>query len=49
MVRLLLSKYALCDSKKSRCNKEQEPNGLVTSLGIRTPLGIIPLLGNILF
>ena len=46
---MLLLKYAICDSKKSRCIKKQKGNGLLSGLGIRTTLSIIPLLGNILF
>ena len=46
---MLFSKCAICDSKKSRFIKEQEANELLSSLGIRTPLRKIPLLGNILF
>ena len=35
--------------KKSRFIKEQEAIALLSSLGIKTPLSKIPLLGNILF
>ena len=35
--------------KKSRFVKEQEAKGLLSNLGIRTPLSKIPILGNILF
>ena len=45
---MLLSKCAACDSKKSKFMKEQEAKGLLSSLGIRTPLIKIPLL-NALF
>ena len=38
-----------CGLKKSRFVKEQEAKGLFSSLGIKTPLSKIPLLGNILF
>ena len=34
----LLSKCAVCDSKKSKFVKDQEASGLVSSLGIKTPL-----------
>ena len=34
--------------KKSRFVKEQEANGLLSNLGIKTPLSKIPLL-NVLF
>ena len=33
---MLLSKCAVCDSKKSRFIKEQEVSGLLSSLGIKT-------------
>ena len=46
---MLLSKCAICGSKKSKFVKEQEASGLSSSLGIKTPLSKIPLLGNILF
>ena len=36
------------DSKKSRFMKNQEANGLLSNLGLKTPLSKIPLLGNIL-
>ena len=34
----LLSKCAVCDSKKSKFVKDQEASGLVSSLGIKLPL-----------
>ena len=34
---MLLSKWALYDSKKSKFIKEQEASGLLSSLGIKTP------------
>ena len=46
---MLLSKCALCSSKKSRFMKEQEAKGLLSSLGLKMPLKKIQLLGNILF
>ena len=46
---MLLSKCAVCGSKISRVIKEQEANRLLSSLGLRTPLSKIPLLGDILF
>ena len=45
---ILLSKCAIRGFKKSRFIKEQEANGLLSSLGIKKPLRKIPLLGNIL-
>ena len=46
---MILSKCAICDSKKSKFIKEQQAKGLLSNLGIRTPLNKIPLLGDILF
>ena len=46
---MILSKCAICDSKKSKFIKEQEAKGLLSNLGIRTPLHKIPLLGDIFF
>ena len=46
---MLLSKCAVCDSKKSKFIKEQEASGLLSSLGIKTPLSKIPLVGPLLF
>ena len=37
------------NSKKLRFIKEQEVNGLLSQIGIRTPLSKIPLLSHILF
>ena len=34
---------------KSRLIKNQEAKGLLSNLGIRTPLSKVPILGNILF
>ena len=45
---MLLSKYSICGYKKSRFIKEQEPKGISSQLGIRTPLSNIPGL-NILY
>ena len=46
---MILSKCALCGSKKSTFIKDQQAKGLLSNLGIRTPLNKIPLLGDILF
>ena len=46
---MILSKCAICGSKKSRFIKDQEAKGLLSYLGVRTPLSKVPLLGNILF
>ena len=45
----MISKCALCGSKKSRFIKNQEAKGLLSNLGIRTPLSKVPLLGETLF
>ena len=45
---MMLLKCAICNNKKSRFIKEQEARGLLSNLGIRTPLSKIPLL-NVLF
>ena len=46
---MILSKCAICGSKKSRFIKNQEAKGLLSNLGVRTPLSKVPLLGDILF
>ena len=46
---MVLSKYAVCNSRKSKFLKEQGARGLLSSLGIRTPLSQIPLLDPLLF
>ena len=46
---MILSQCAICGSKKSKFIKEQQAKGLLSNLGIRTPLNKIPLLGDILF
>ena len=46
---MVLSKCAICVSKKSRFIKNQEEKGLLSNLGIKTPLRKLPILGDILF
>ena len=46
---MIWSKSAICGSKKSRFIKHQEAKGLLSKLGIQTPLTKIPILGDILF
>ena len=46
---VLSSKCAIYGSKKSKFMKGQEAEGLLSNLGIRTPLSKIPLLGDLLF
>ena len=45
---IMQSKCSVCRIKKSRFVKEQEAKGLLSNLGIKTPLSKIPLL-NVLF
>ena len=45
---VMQSKCSACGIKKSRFVKEQEAKGLLSNLGIKTPLSKIPLL-NVLF
>ena len=42
-------KFSACGTKKSRFVKEQEAKGLLSNLGIKTPLIKIPLLNVFLF
>ena len=46
---MILSKCAICGSKKSKFIKKQEAKGLLSELGIKTPLSKVPILGDILF
>ena len=46
---MMSSKYVVCGIEKSKFIKEQQAKGLLSNLGIRTPLNKIPLLGDILF
>ena len=46
---MLLSRYAVCDSRKSNFIKEKEPSELLSSLGIKALLSKIPLVGPLLF
>ena len=45
---MILWKCAICSSKKSRFIKNQEAKGLLSKLGIKTPLSKIPILSDIL-
>ena len=45
---ILSSKCVICNNKKLKFIKEQEAKGLLSNLGIRTPLSKTPLL-NVLF
>ena len=44
----MLSKCAICGSKKPRFTKNQEAKGLLSNLGVKTPLSKVPILGDIL-
>ena len=46
---MILSKCAICDSKRSRFIKKQEAKGLLSNLGVTTPLSKVPIFGDILF
>ena len=45
----LLSKFAVCDSKKSKFIKEQKASRLLSSLGIKTSTSKISLVDPALF
>ena len=46
---MILSKCAVCGSTKSRFIENQEAKGILSKLGIKTPLSKVPILGDILF
>ena len=46
---MLLSQCKVCDNKKSKFIKEKEAIELLSSLGIKTPLSKITLVGPLLF
>ena len=46
---MILSKCAICGSEKSKFIKKQQAKGILSSLGIKTPLNKIPLLADVLF
>ena len=46
---MILSKCLICGSKKSKFIKKQQAKGLLSKLGIKTPLSKVPILGDILF
>ena len=46
---MILSKCAIYGSKISRCNKKQEGSRILSSLGLKTPLNEVPLLGDVFF
>ena len=44
---MILSKCAICGSKKSKFIKKPEASGILSSVGIRAPLSKSPVLGDI--
>ena len=46
---IILSKCAICNSKKSKFINQQESKGLLSKPGIKAPLSKVPLLGDISF
>ena len=46
---ILSSECVVCGNNNSRFKKEQKASGIFSSVGIRTPLNKIPVLGNIFF
>ena len=47
--KMILSKCAICGSKKSSFIKNQEAKGLLSNSGVKTPLSKVPILADILF
>ena len=45
---MVLSKCAICGSKKSRFIKNQKAKGLLSNLGLKTQLSKVQILGDIL-
>ena len=46
---MILSKCTICGSKNSRFIKNQDAKGLLSNLGIKTPLSKVPISGDFLF
>ena len=46
---IILSKFAVCDAKKSRFIKKQDASGILSNLSLKAPLSKIPLLDGIFF
>ena len=46
---IISSKCTICGSRKSRFVKNQEAKGLLSNLGLRTPLSKVQIFGDILF
>ena len=48
-ITIVLWKSALCDNKQSKFIKNQEEKGLLSNLGVKTPLSNGLILGDTLF
>ena len=48
-ITMLSSKCAVCGSEKLRFMRKQEAKGILSTLGLKTPLSKIPLFGDFLF
>ena len=46
---MIISKCAICGSRKSKFINKQEVKWLLSKLGIKTPFSNLPILGDILF
>ena len=46
---MIISKCAISNSKKSKFIKKQDAKGILSNLGIKTPLSKIPVLGDFFF
>ena len=46
---MILSKWTICGSKKSKYINKQEAKGLLSKLGTKTLFSKLPILGDILF
>ena len=46
---MILSNCVVCDSKKSKFLIQREASGLLSGLGVKTPINKIPLVGPLLF
>ena len=46
---MILSKCEICGSRESKFINKQEASGLLSKLGIKTPLNKVPILGDIFF
>ena len=44
---MIQSNCTICNSNKSRFIKEQQAKGLLTNLGVKTPLKKVPLLNTL--